>query len=368
MCRPGRPGLPDVFRIDSQMQTTRMKADGKFRTFWSLVYATQPLRDHPWAGDVFGVLLFALALAVRFAADGVLPAGFPYVTFFPAVVLATFIGGLRAGIICATLSGLAAWYFFIQPAYTFSFNWAALVALAFYIFVVAVDIVLIQVMHRSVARVREEKAVTAALYDQQKVMFQELQHRVANNMQFVASLLNFQTRRIREDPSSALAALDEARLRLETISRIHRRLYDPESIDLPVGRYLQELCSDLMSASGAKNVVCLVDAPTVAFNLDRLTILSLLVAEIITNALKHAFVGRSRGTITLRIESRDIDDYVLTITDDGNGMPPAFDPLESKSLGLRIITGLAAQLNGKLTFSNDNGTIVRLDVTPWPKA
>jgi len=345
-----------------------MKAEGKLRTVWSAVYATQPLRDHPWAGDILGLLLFGLALAMRFAADSVLPAGFPYVTFFPAVVLATFIGGLRAGILCAVLSGLAAWYFFIQPAYSFSVNWAAAVALAFYAFVVIVDIVLIHAMYRAVARLSEEKAVTAGLYDQQKVMFQELQHRVANNMQFVASLLNFQTRRIREDPSSALAALDEARLRLETISRIHRRLYNPESLDLPIGRFLQELCSDLMSASGTKNIVCLVDAPTVTFNLDRLTILSLLVAEIVTNALKHAFVGRSRGTITLRMESRDVDSYVLTVTDDGNGMPPDFDPQQSKSLGLRIINGLAAQLNGKLTFSQDEGTVVRLEVTPWPKA
>ena len=312
-------------------------------------------------GDVAAVAATGIALALRFAVDDVLPPGFPYLTFFPAVILTTFFCGLRPGIVCAVLCGLSAWYFFLPPTGSYALDGATALALLFYAGIVGVDIALIHLMQRAGTRLQAERAVTATLYEQQRTMFQELQHRVANHMQFVAALLTLQKRKVGADPSAALSALDEARVRLETISRIHRRLYDPERVSQPVGRYLQELCSDLLDATGARNVVCLVDASHVQLDLPRLTTLSLLVVEVVTNALKHAFVPGGRGTITVRLDQLTPERLMLTIADDGRGLPAAFDPEAGRSLGFRICQGLASQLGGVLRHSSEGGVVVRLD-------
>ncbi len=329
--------------------------------FWTLVQSTERLRAHPWLGDLIALGATAAAFALRHALDAVLPPGFPFLTFFPAVILTAFFCGLRPGITCAVLSGLCAWYFFLVPQESFVLDGSTALALAFYAFIVTVDIALIHIMHRAGARLRQEKAVTAGLYEQQRTMFQELQHRVANNMQFIAALLTLQKRKVGSDPAAAVAALDEARVRLETISRIHRRLYDPDRISLPIGQYLQELCADLLDATGAQNIVCLVDVPPTRLDLTRLTTLSLLVVEVVTNALKHAFPQAERGTITIRLERLDAARVALTIADNGRGMPAAFDPATSRSLGVRISQALAGQLDGVLTYGGERGTVVRVE-------
>lgn len=329
--------------------------------FWRLVNAARPLRDHPWLGDAFGGAMFALALGVRFALDPVWPVGFPFLTFFPAVIITTFVCGLRPGIACAGLSTLAAWYFFIGPASGMRLDGQGALALGFFISISVIDITLIHFTFNAAERLREEQAVTARLYENQRVMFQELQHRVANNMQFVASLLNLHRRRAVADPTTALSALDEARARLDTISRVHRRLYDPDRLDLPVAIYLRELCADLMEAAGADNVICEVEAPPITFNVARLTTLSLLVAEIVTNSLKHAFEPGQPGTITLSITPLSDRRYEMVIADNGRGMPPGYDPATATRLGFRIIQSLAAQLGGTPRYESSIGMAVHVE-------
>ncbi len=143
--------------------------------------AADDLRGKPRLGELLAVGMFAGAWGLRAALDDVLPPGFPYLTFFPAVILTTYLCGLRPGITCAVLGGLAAWYQFLPPYGSFDLTGPTAVALVFYAFIVAVDIALIHTMHVSGDRLRAERGVTAALYDQQRTMFQELQHRVANN-------------------------------------------------------------------------------------------------------------------------------------------------------------------------------------------
>lgn len=326
--------------------------------FLRLVNAARPLHHHAWLGDAVGLALFAVALGLRLLIDGVLPPGFPFLTFFPAVILSTFMCGLRPGVICATLSTLAAWFFFIGPESGMVFGVQAALALGFFTVISAIDIALVHFTFRAVERLYDEKAVTAKLYEQQRTMFQELQHRVANNMQFVAALLSLHRRQATADPQSALATLDEARTRLETISRMHRRLYDPDRLALPIEPYLRELCGDLLDAAGARNVTCKVTAPPVALNVSQLTTLSLLTAEIITNSLKHAFAPEEAGLVDVSVTPTGPDRYRMTIADNGQGMPKDFDPAQHSSLGLRIVQGLASQLNGQVRYESDEGTKV----------
>ncbi|WP_017670670.1 histidine kinase dimerization/phosphoacceptor domain -containing protein [Blastomonas sp. AAP53] len=312
-----------------------------------IVSAGAIFRKDAWLGYGLAVLSFAVALFIRLELQGTLPPGFPYLTFFPAVILTTFLAGLWPGIACATLCGIASLYFFIPPSDSFAIDGASSIAIGFYIFIVTVDIALIHFMHRAADRLMARKQVMESLYDQQRTMFQELQHRVANNMTFVAALLHLQKRNITADPASAINALDEAQSRIETMSRIHRRLYDPASVDLPVAEYFQEICSDLLQATGARNIVCMVDMPAVRLDIARLTTLSLLVTELVTNSLKHAFTDDG-GTISLKLERLSPDRLALTVSDNGRGMQHGVDTVANKGLGTRIIQSLAAQLGGEV--------------------
>ncbi len=307
---------------------------------------------------------FATALFLRFATDHLLPPGFPYLTFFPAVILTAFLGGLWPGILCAVLSGLAAWYWFIPPFGSFAVLPGTAIALGFYVFIVAVDIALIHFMHKSVARLSAERSTVDRLYNQQRAMFQELQHRVANNMQFVSSLLGLQKRKVMQDPGTAEAAFDDARARLDTISRIHRRLYDPETVNQPIRAYLCDLCADVVETSGVERVRCEVEAPDVSFDLQHLTTLSLVLVEALTNALKHAFQGRESGLIRVVLTPLATGGYRLVVADDGVGFDGEIDPARSRSLGQRILQSLAGQLGGTIRYRRDNGTRMELDFAP----
>lgn len=321
----------------------------------NLPASTAGPRQNVWFGYGLALASFFAALVIRLALRDTLPPGYPYLTFFPAVIVTAFFGGLRPGILCAVVSGLAAWYFFIPPFDSFALEGQTALALGFYIFIVSVDIALIHAMKVSVDRFETERRVSAGLLEQQRTMFQELQHRVANNMAFVASLLSLSRRRAAGDPTQAVRALEEAQARVETMSRIHRRLYDPASVDLPVGEYFQELCTELLDAAGAKKIVCRVDVPAITLDIKRLVTLSLLVTEVVTNSLKHAFPESRKGAIAISLERLDSERYALTIRDDGRGIPAGYDPKTSKSLGLRIIQSLAAQLGGDVTFAGQDG-------------
>lgn len=333
--------------------------------FWRLVRAAEPLRRHGWLPDAVAVAMFACALGLRFAVDEVLPPGFPFLTFFPVVILSTFFCGLRAGITCAVLSTAAAWYFFIGPSTGMAMTGQSLLALAFFVVIASIDITLIHFTFNAADRLRAEKETSARLYESQRTMFQELQHRVANNMQFVAALLTLQKRKVSEDASQAVNALDEARARLDTIARIHRQLYAPERLDLPTEQYLRQLCCDLVTAAGAGGITCTVSSPNLPLSVTQLTTLSMLVAEIVTNSLKHAFEAGGTGTIGITVRPNGSDLFEMTIADDGRGLPPDADLSRGHGLGWRIIQSLAVQLGGHVELGGrapgaTRGTTVRV--------
>jgi two-component sensor histidine kinase len=137
---------------------------------------------------------------------------------------------------------------------------------------------------------------------------------VANNLQFVAALLQVRKKSLEPDSAGA-RALEAARSRLELMARVHRRLHDPEAVNLPVGHYLEELCRDLIRASNAPNVRLSIETSPIELDLESLMSVSLIVAELITNSLKHAFRGRTDGNIVINISAKG-QVCTLTVGDD----------------------------------------------------
>jgi two-component sensor histidine kinase len=283
---------------------------------------------------------------VRFwIGDGLRP--FPFLTFFPAIVLTALVGGVRPAIAVTAASLLTAWYFFVPEFGSWRISAGGIIGLVFFLFVATVDIVLIELLNRAIVRGREEGARAEMLLAGREAMFKELQHRVANNMQFLSGLLAMQKRTVTGTPAEA--ALEQAAVRLRAMSRIHRRLYDPANAERPFGPLVEELCHELLEATGARNIVCRVDIPPIQLSPDRVHALSMIATEAMTNALKHAFPDGRAGTISIRLEQQG-DDYTFIFDDDGDGPPPQLDLAASQSLGMKIMQALAQQLNGVLSF------------------
>jgi two-component sensor histidine kinase len=311
----------------------------------------RPVRTHLWLGYAAGLGVFAAGFALRYAAGGALDAS-PYITLFPAILVAALVGGLRVGLVVAVLSFFSGWYFFVPPAGSWAIRDAGAAATLIFFWITAgIQLYVIEALNRAVDGLSSER-------DRAAVLFRELQHRVANNMSFVASLLRLQRKQVEKKPDSALAVFDQAQARLETMARIHRRLYDPHSADLPLTVYFEGLVKDILEAAGAKNIVCLVEVAPAKFDLARLVTLSLLVNELVTNAIKHGLAGRDSGTVTVRLE-QEAQNYVLAVEDNGKGM--AEEPAASSaSLGLTIIRSLGTQLGGEVSWSANGGTTARV--------
>lgn len=326
----------------------------------NLFDATAPLRARPWFGHAFGIAGLLFALWLRFEIGDAL-VGYPFITFFPVIVLTTFLGGTVPGALCAVFSGLAAWYFFIGSAGSLTLEWpGGYIAMGFYFALVSLDIYLIHVMVRALERAQAARAQADALVERQRTMFTELQHRVANNMQFVSSLLSLQKRRVAADPASAPQALDDAVDRLRVMARVHRRLHDPAAAKVGFGQHLREICMDILDATGARNVVCLVEADASDLPVETLITLSLITTEVITNSLKHAWPDGGPGTIRISLERPEPGRVALSVSDDGRGVAADYDPAKSESLGLRIIRSLAQQLGGELSVAAGGGTTTRV--------
>jgi two-component sensor histidine kinase len=194
-------------------------------------------------------------------------------------------------------------------------------------------------------------------------LFRELQHRVANNLQFAAALLHAEKRTLDGDSAGA-HAIEAARSRIELMSRVHRRLHDPAAVDLPLDSYLGDFGRDLIAASALPHIHLQVDVAHVRLDIDSLISVSLIVAELVTNSLKHAFHQRTEGCIAIRLSVvKNI--CTLSVSDDGCGISAAPADPNRTGLGQAILQSLASQVHGSISFESGQGTTARL-IFPVP--
>ncbi|HEX7819415.1 MAG TPA: histidine kinase dimerization/phosphoacceptor domain -containing protein [Sphingobium sp.] len=319
-------------------------------------------KDRPAVGYVFAVLATAVSLLVRMAAAGALPGGYPFVTFFPTVILSAFLFGTGPGLAAGVLSWFAARYFFIAPVGSFGFGPGVIGAALFFWLVVVIDIGIIHLVQRANRLLREQRNLSARRHEVRDAMFQELQHRVSNKLQIIASLLTLQRRTVM-DPD-AQKALEDAALRVGMIGRISRALHDPDRGGLGIPAFLEQVGRDIIEQSGAPNVHLRVDSePGLEFADDAGVPIALILAETISNALEHGFRSRGNGRIEVVVRRGEDGRLLILVTDDGQGVGADFDAATSSSLGLKIAVTLARQLNGTYRLSSGvKGTVARLEV------
>lgn len=194
--------------------------------------------------------------------------------------------------------------------------------------------------------VNTRHALSAEL-ENKVTLLNEVNHRVKNSLQIASSLLNLQASKIENE--DAKFALFETDRRLSILARVHENLYKSEKhTSLEVCAHLEGLADDLVSSLSDGSVEFSFSCDgELWLALDQAIPLSLVIAELIINSVKYAFVGREAGSISLEITGSG-KDLILCVSDDGCGLPADFDPASSKGLGMRVVHALLRQLGARL--------------------
>jgi PAS domain S-box-containing protein len=208
---------------------------------------------------------------------------------------------------------------------------------------------------RSMQCLQRQMAELTENFEQRGVLLQEVHHRVKNNLQIVASILNMHMRRL--DVSRARDVLCECRTCIDGIALLHAKLYQSQDFrNIPFADYVQDLISTIFRAwtSIVERVSVKVSIESVLLPIGRTIICGLIVNELVTNAIKYAFpLGRS-GTIQISLE-KSADTIKLQVSDDGVGMSADDTDPAMNCIGLRLVANLVTQLDGTLEFSASNG-------------
>jgi PAS domain S-box-containing protein len=195
---------------------------------------------------------------------------------------------------------------------------------------------------------------------EKETLLREVHHRVKNNMQVISSMLDLQREHATDAGLKAAFLLAEERVR--AMAMLHEKLYlaaDVANIDF--ADYLRSLSSEVMAAYGADaaRIGLRVSGHEIRLTLDAAVPCALVVNELLTNALKHAFPAGRRGEIGIDL-MRESGRIVLTVRDNGVGLPAGFDLTKVKSLGLQLVDVLARQLRGSFRLTNSCGVAAEL--------
>jgi PAS domain S-box-containing protein len=211
--------------------------------------------------------------------------------------------------------------------------------------------------------ITEQKQATAI--KQKEILIKELHHRVKNNLQIICSLLNLQSRLVKD--STVVEKFKEIKNRIITISLVHEQLYQSENISqINLSEYITALANNLFRcyALESQNVSLKVETKHNFFlDLDTVIPCGLIINELISNALKYAFLPGLRAKIEIEITVNQEKNLILIIKDNGKGLPDNLIIEKSQTLGLKLVKNLINQLRGRLQINQDEGTSFIITLT-----
>ena len=204
-------------------------------------------------------------------------------------------------------------------------------------------------------RKRAEQEIISSLREKEALL-REIHHRVKNNMQVISSILQLQAGYIKD--AAALEIFRDCQGRIRTMSLIHEKLYQSKGLaEIDFKEYLESLVSLLLRSQTAKGTVVRTELQIEPITLDADTAipLGLIVNELVSNCLKHAFAGRGQGVVRVILRRQEGGQFQLVVQDDGCGFPAGFDPGKTNSLGVRLVKILSGQIKGRMDFKSEGG-------------
>ena len=236
-------------------------------------------------------------------------------------------------------------------------------------FYVAVDPILdqdgnlhgaVHIMSDITARKKADEAVKTSLAEKE-VLLREIHHRVKNNMQVMISLLNLQARNV-VDPA-AVMMLNESQNRIRTMAIVHEKLYRSDDLShIDFADYIESLTVHLFQFFSVEphNVELLQETEAIALDISYAIPCGLILNELLSNALKHAFPDGRKGRITVGFRRRSDNLLEIYVRDDGVGFPAGLDFRKTTTLGLQLVNLLTGQIDGMLEKVGETGTEFRI--------
>jgi len=220
----------------------------------------------------------------------------------------------------------------------------------------------IATFNKMVDSLEENRKAQQASLEEKEVLLREIHHRVKNNLNIVSSLLNLQYDMV-SNTSQAKQALKMSRDRIFSMALVHENLYQSETLSqIDMKEYIDTISNNLHNLYAAeKNITIKTDIDNITMTIEHASPFGLLLNEIITNSLTHAFPSKESGTIEVSLKSQANGSCRLMVADNGIGLPEGLDVRNTKSLGMQLISVLSEQLNGRLTVECGGGAVFTLD-------
>jgi len=210
-------------------------------------------------------------------------------------------------------------------------------------------------------RKRAEETIRGSLQEKE-LLLREVHHRVKNNLQIVSSLLKLPLRRSQGEGLADI--VKETQDRIRSIWLIHEKLYRSENLSIvDFDEYVHTLALHLFESYSVdrSRIVLSLDCEPVQLDVDTAIPCGLILNEVVSNALNHAFPGARRGEVTIRLRRLPDDHCRLTVRDDGIGIAAGVDTTSFHTLGMRIVDSLARQIDGIVDFDTSGGTTFSLN-------
>jgi PAS domain S-box-containing protein len=224
----------------------------------------------------------------------------------------------------------------------------------------------IEYVRNITSRKEAEESLKASLHEKE-ILLKEIHHRVKNNMQVISSLLSLQSRHL-EDPQ-AIAMFRESQHRIRSMALVHEKLYQSQDLSrIDFASYLENLLVYLFHAYpvNARGVRLRTEVESFTLDINTAIPCGLLISELVTNALKHAFPAGDSGEILVSIQPGDGGRYVLKVKDTGVGYPAGLDFSAAETFGMQLVSMLLQQLDGTIamTAAPGAGTEFRVEFAP----
>ncbi len=216
---------------------------------------------------------------------------------------------------------------------------------------------------------REKAEIISKSLQEKDTLLREIHHRVKNNLQVISSLLGLQARYVQDD--SALDALKTGQDRVKSMALIHQKLYREDNLKgIEVKDYFEKLCESLFQSYSIPSKRIKLDLQVADLNLDVDTVipLGLIINELVSNSLKHAFPNEEEGNLTIQLSETPDQKLKLHVSDDGMGLGAEMEKKLNQSFGFRLIRSFQNQLDAEIEVDGSQGTSVTLLIKDYQKA
>jgi PAS domain S-box-containing protein len=203
---------------------------------------------------------------------------------------------------------------------------------------------------------------------EKEVLLQEIHHRVKNNLQIVSSMLNLQTEKLSD--TKAIELFKESQNRVRSIALFHEKLYQSRDLGrIEIGEYIKGLANGSFATYGVDpdDIVLAVHTEDIPLDVDAAISCGLIVNELVSNSLKHAFPDRRKGQVEVTLRSAGTaagTDVILEVADNGIGFPASLDIRNPSTLGLKLVAIFTEQVRGTMDLAREGGTRFSLRFTP----